>query len=65
MSITRPIIAPSRYLEKRFAVPVLKQAVCISQYSGIVGSITITRSPGLMPAAVHSKLAVLKQMINE
>ena len=46
---------------KRFAVPVLKQAACISQYSGIVGSITITRSPGLIPAAVHSKLAVLKR----
>ena len=40
--------------------PVLKQAACIIQYSGTAGKITITRSPGLISAAAHSKLAVLE-----
>ena len=43
-------------------IPVLQHAACISQYSGIVGSITNTRSPCLISAAVDSTLAVLKRM---
>ena len=44
-------------------IPVLQQAACISQYSGIVGNITITRSPGLISAAVDSTLAVLQRKL--
>ena len=41
--------------------PVLKQAACIIQYSGTAGKIIITRSPGSISAAAHSKLAVLER----
>ena len=57
----RQLHDPSQLPVKRFAVPVLKQAACISQNSGIAGSIAIMRSSGLMLATVHSKLAVLKR----
>ena len=39
--------------------PVVKHATCINQYSGILGTKTITLSPDVMLATVHSTFAAL------
>ena len=39
--------------------PVLKHVTCINQYSGILGTKTITLSPDVMLATVHSTFAAL------
>ena len=59
--VTGPLQCKCLSLKKKlYSVPVLKQAACISQYSGIAGNITITRSPGLTSASLDRRLATLK-----